>query len=105
MPAPTVDDLLTYLADCGISSWSDEEVARVLEAERASQARACIVPEDDDEWPADLGEALRRRVARALALRRSPLGLSVSDVAVVRVGSTDWEIARLEAPHKRWVVA
>lgn len=58
----------------------------------------------DPVWPADLSEALCRRVHRNLVVRGLPLGLqtSLSDsaVAVTRIGS-DGEIRRLEAPYRK----
>lgn len=105
MPAPTSDDVALYLAEAGATSWRDEEIAAVLDAEKASQARACIVPADNAEWPPDLTAALMRRVARALAMRKAPLGIAVNEIDSVRVPGRDHEVARLEAPHRRLVVA
>lgn len=59
-------------------------------------------------WESDLAEALNRRVAHNLALRGLPLGVqaSITDTAVAtnRVGGTDAEVKRLEAPYRRLVV-
>ena len=105
MRAPDVNAIHAYLASSGLTGWDDTEVDAALAAERAAQGRACVVPSQDDGWPADLVEALRRRVVRNLAMRRSPVGLQVSDMGAVRISGTDVEIARLEAGHRRWVVA
>lgn len=59
-------------------------------------------------YPADLLEALCRRVAANLANRALPLGLqsSVSEAGVgfARIGGGDREVARLEAPYRKVVV-
>lgn len=56
----------------------------------------------------DLNEALFRRVAHNLALRTLPLGVQASlaegAVATTRVGGTDAEVRRLEAPFRRRTV-
>jgi len=105
MAIPTAQEVTAYLGD---DSADEDAVSSAYEAERAAQARSCRVPADDAEWPADLAEALFRRVAHNLALRGLPLGLqaSISEAAVAtnRVGGTDAEVRRLEAPHRRLVV-
>lgn len=106
MPAPTAEEAYAYLGPD--TSASEEEAASAFESERASQAHRCRVPADDAEWPADLVEALFRRVAHNLALRALPLGVqaTISDggVATNQVGGLDPEVRRLEAPFRRLVV-
>jgi hypothetical protein len=106
MPVPTIDDVRAYLSSSGLSGWAGDEVEAALAAEKAAQARACVVPEDDeDDWPPELSEALRRRVARNLSLRRRPMGLEISEMGATRITGRDVEIARLESGHRKWVVA
>lgn len=88
-------------------SWSAREVESAFAAELAAQSRVCSTPAVDagfDDWPADLVEALGRRVAHNLELRRLPLGLkaTVTEMAAAntRVGGEDAEVRRLEAPFK-----
>lgn len=110
--APDLDDVKAYLGDQ--NAWTDDEITAALAAEIAAQARVVQFPADPPEpaaplaYPADLQEALFRRVAHNLALRGLPLGVSVdlteSAVATTRVGGTDAEVRRLEAPHRRLVV-
>jgi hypothetical protein len=106
MPAPTEDDVTEYLGE--ETSWTDDDVFSAFEAEKAAQAAVCRLPGEADTWPADLVEALCRRVAHNLALRALPLGVQASiaeaAVATTRVGGTDAEVRRLEAPHRRVTV-
>lgn len=81
------------------AGYSDETIAEALAAETAAQARACVIPEDD--MPADLTEALKRRVVRNLAMRSVPLGVQADESGGIRLGSRDPEIIRLEGPHRR----
>lgn len=105
MPAPTVQDVLEYLGD---TEWDEATVTAAFNAEKAAQAARCRVPADDTDWPADLAEALCRRVAANLANRALPLGLqsSITEVGVgfSRVGGGDREVRRLEAPYRKLVV-
>lgn len=105
MTAPTVQDVLVYLGD---TEWDEATVTAAFNAEKAAQATRCRVPLDTEEWPADLTEALCRRVAANLANRALPLGLqsSITEVgaAFTRVGGGDREVRRLEAPYLRLVV-
>lgn len=107
MAAPTTDDVLAYLGED--VSWTPVEVDSAYRAEKASQARACAVPADDEEWPADLAEALCRRVAANLAVRALPLGIQASmtemAVSTTRVGGGDREVERLEAPYRQIPIA
>jgi hypothetical protein len=104
MAAPTPEEVTTYLADSG-TDWTAEQIAAAYAAEKAAQASVCKVPLDTDAWPADLSEALFRRVAHNLALRALPLGVapSVTDgaVAIARPGGTDAEVRRLELPYRK----
>lgn len=103
---PTIDGLKEYLGNS--HSWNDEELASAFLAESAAQATACRIPVDPAHFPEDLEEALYRRVAHNLALRALPLGIQAafaeSAVATNRVGGTDAEVRRLEAPYKRMPV-
>lgn len=106
---PTIDEVIAYLGN-DIKP-SREAVVNAWRAERAAQ-RSVIKPPlvaDDAVWLDDLREALCRRVARNLALRKLPLGVqstaSETTVATTRVGSTDPEVKRLEGPHRKRVKA
>lgn len=107
MPAPSIEEVTAYLAETG-GSWPEDQIAGAYAAEKAAQASVCKVPASDTEWPADLAEALCRRVAHNLALRALPLGVapSIADgaVAIARPGGTDAEVRRLEAPYRKRVV-
>lgn len=103
MPAPTLTEVLTYL---GPVTWSDDDVQAALDAETTAQARRCRVPAD---MPADMREALCRRVARNLAARSNPLVTSSTSAdglvsTTSRVPLTDPEIRRLEGPWRRTAV-
>lgn len=99
---PTLGDLLVYLGDD--NSHSGQEVQDALDAETQAQARRCRIPAD---YPADLSEALKRRVARNLAARSVPVASFTSfegGATSTRVPMSDPEITRLEAPFRRLVV-
>lgn len=102
MAAPTLADVKLYL---GVDhTWTDAEVQSALDAESAAQARRCTIP---DVWPADLSEALKRRVARNLAARAVPIATYTSfegGTTAHRVPTSDPEIARLEGPHRKVVL-
>lgn len=100
---PTLIEVKTYLG--GDSDWSDDEIAAALASETAAQARVCRIPVANVP---DLAEALCRRVAHNLAVRALPLGVqaSITDAGSTgfRVGGTDAEVRRLEAPYRRLVI-
>lgn len=103
MPVPTELEVADYL---GETSATDEQIADALAAEQAAQAARCRVPADADPWPADLAQALKRRVARNLALRGLPIAVLQGDAesgSTVLPGS-DPEVRRFEAPHRRITV-
>jgi hypothetical protein len=84
----------------GVTSWTDEEIGDALDAEAAAQRSVCDVPA---AYPADLRQALLRRVWRNLALRGQPF-LTVpgsEDTQVSVVPSLDSEIRRLERPFRK----
>ncbi|MBS2939585.1 hypothetical protein KDN32_17740 [Nocardioides sp. J2M5] len=98
-----------YLASAGLPVPDAAVILEVLAAEKAAQARVVNVPADDAAWPADLVEALCRRVAHNLAVRPLALGFKVelSDTTGVSntVGGTDAEVRRLELPMRKRPVA
>lgn len=110
--APVLNDVKAYLGSD--HSWSDEVLQAALDAEIAAQAKVVKFPADPADpapalpYPADLAEALMRRVAANLANRSLPLGvqanISEAAVATTRVGGGDREVRRLEAPWRRLVV-
>ena len=99
----TAADVRAYLGPD--VSWDDSAIQDALAAETAAQAAVCRIP---DPCPADLVEALLRRVAHNLAVRALPLGVQASiaegAIATNYVGGTDAEVRRLEAPHRKRVV-
>jgi hypothetical protein len=100
MGLPTVSEVRAYL---GVAvSHTDEVLTDALDAESAAQARVCRV--DEANYPADLRQALMRRIARNLSMRRLPLGVQTDETGGYRIGATDPEVRRLEAPHRRVVV-
>lgn len=97
----TLSEAKAYLDN---PSYTDDEVQFALDAETAAQRRACVIPET---VPADLKNALLRRVQRNLAVKPVTLvtynsfeGGSTSQ----RIPSVDVEIRRLEAPYRRLVM-
>jgi len=105
--APSVEDAQSYLGFAE-SAWGAADIASALAAEQAAQAQVCLVPAED-EWPADLLEALYRRVAHNLAVRRNPNGVEFAESefgsTLLRVGGNDAEVNRLEAPYRVIAVA
>lgn len=86
----------------GQNTWTDAELQGALDAEAAAQRSACRVPA---AYPADLREALLRRVAVNLAKRQLPLMMLQGDA---EAGSTtsfvpgrDAEVRRLEGPFRK----
>lgn len=109
MPAPTTTDVTAYLTSADLPVPATEVLDAAFMAEKAAQARVVNVPADDAAWPADLVEALCRRVAHNLAVRPLALGFKVelSDTTGVSnsVGGTDAEVRRLELPMRKRTVA
>jgi hypothetical protein len=88
----------------GPTSWTDDDVADALAAESAAQRAVCRVPA---AYPADLGEALKRRVAVNLARRPLALGMTQGDAETGTASylpGSDPEVRRLEGPWRRLVV-
>lgn len=103
-------EVVAYLAAVGVSYVADT-LDDVIAAEADDQQRRCRFPLDLDGvpyYPAALREALLRRVARNLAMRKLPLGVQpiITDAAAagVYIGGTDPEVKRLEAPYRRRVL-
>lgn len=98
---PTTDDVADYLGDSA-ASWTTEELQDALDAEAAAQRSLCRV---GAVYPADLRQALLRRVTRNLALRALPLAVLRGDAegGDTILPGRDPEVRRLEAPHRRLV--
>lgn len=98
---PVLADVKTYL---GTTSFTDAEITDALNAEAAAQRRLCRVPAD---YPDDLAQALKRRVARNLAMRSLPLAVLRGDSdggdSSILPGR-DPEIRRLEGGYRKVVL-
>jgi len=97
-------DTSACLAYLGETSASDAEILDALTAETAAQRARCRIP---PAYPADLRQALLRRVARNLAARAVPVASFTSfegGGTSARVPRTDAEISRLEGPYLRRTV-
>lgn len=100
---PDVAALKAYLGPLATGK-TDQVLQSALSAETSAQAARCRVPVDPAAFPDDLAEALCRRVARNLAMRNLPLGVQVDEMTSTRIGSSDPEVRRLEAPYRKLVV-
>lgn len=102
----TLDDLKTYLGEADSSQWSDAELSGAITTEAAAQRHRIRASVEDPADVPDLYEALMRRCARNLAMRKHPLGIAMSagGEEATRVGGRDPEVLRLEAPYRRLVV-
>ncbi len=98
MAIPDLANVKAYLSQNGLTSYSDATAAEALAAETAAQAAVCRI---GDPMVDDLAEALRRRVARNLAMRALPLGVMADEAGGTRLASNDPEVRRLEKPHRK----
>jgi hypothetical protein len=87
-----------YLESIGGISANPEEIQNALDAEAAAQRKVCRI---DAVYPADLAEALKRRVARNLSLRMLPRAEAETGKFVP---TNDPEVRRLERPHRKWAI-
>jgi len=106
---PTLPDVRAWVG-VSTTSMSDAQLTVVVDAEVALQAATCdLTPTDPDstDYPPEMTQALYRRVARQVAARGLPLGLTdvVGEYGPARIPTYDAEIARLEAPRRFVVVA
>lgn len=97
VPVPSFAQVKQWL---GTSSDSDSDVRDALATEIAAQAARCRV----DPYNDSLAGALKRRVARHLAMKNVPLGVQMDDTGGMQIGSTDPEVRRLEAPYRKLVI-
>lgn len=109
--APDRTAVRDYIGTNG--TYSDAAIDSALATETAAQAAVVRLPADPEPpaeplpYPADLEEALLRRVQRLLEMRSKPLGyqdtMTEFGVSATRVGP-DPEIRRLEAPYRKLVL-
>lgn len=98
---PAAGDVVDYM---GATSHTLDEVQDALDAEAAAQRHVCRVRA---VYPADLRQALLRRVMRNLELRTLPLAVLQGDAEAgsnTVLPGRDPEVRRLEAPHRKLVV-
>lgn len=98
---PTFATLDEYLG-VGQHSWTDDDLTQAMDVETAAQRRVCRIPA---AYPADLHEALLRRAARNLEMRRQlteqPRTDSDFGVPALVPPGRDQEVRRLEAPFRK----
>lgn len=104
-------DLHEYLTSTLAGKYGDVVLSGVLDVEIADQAgrirpkyRMADPAADWAGHAAPLREAILRRCARNLSLRKLPLGIQEGEAQLLRVGGRDGEIRRLEAPYLRMAV-
>lgn len=115
---PTPPDLTAvkkYLGIDAADTTRDDEIGGALATETRNQRRVVrraafgadpLPPALPVAYPADLAEALCRRVARNLALRGLPLATlqSDSEAGPLVLPGKDPEVRRLEGPVRRVIV-
>lgn len=82
-------------------SHEDEVIQDAIDAETEAQARICRIA---DPMPADLLQALKRRVLRNLSLRNQPALVTSPDESPSFLPSWDPEVRRLEKPYRKVLV-
>lgn len=90
-----------------MTALSDPQLQTVLDGELAVQAAVCQVPDDPAPLPAELVQAVYRRVARVVRLRSLPTGMvgDTDEYGPVQAARRDAEIDRLEMIHRNAVLA
>lgn len=86
---------------CSDTAVTNEQLQQVIDAEAVNQVKACRITDPADR-DADLVQALFRRVARVLAARGIPLGITSGEQGPQRLASWDAEISRLEGFDRRF---
>lgn len=97
---PDLADIKTYLGTS--PSTADATIVDALNAETQAQMDCCRIPV---VYPVTLGQALKRRVARNLALRGIPLAVLQGDAesGSLTLPGSDPEVRRLEKPYRKLV--
>lgn len=97
----TVDQVRDY--DKSLTGHTDATIQGAIDAETSAQAGKCRIA---DPVPADLDEALKRRVVRNLAMRKLPLAMAQGDAdsGPIMLPGNDPEVRRLEAPYRKLVM-
>lgn len=103
---PDADELSDWLGGVDAHSWEDADLTGALNAESAAQRRVCTIPA---AYPADLREALLRRAARCLDMRRQLTEQPRTeggdfDLPPVAPPGRDAEIRRYEGPFRKVVI-
>lgn len=99
---PVVDDVADYLGDVA-AQYTTQTLQGALDAEAAAQRGVCRIRA---AYPADLREALLRRVHRNLEMRQLPLAVlrGDADAGSTTLPGSDPEVRRLERPHRKLTV-
>ena len=94
MNVPTAEEVATALGR------EAADIEDQYAAEVADQASRCRV----DPYTPALAAALVRRVARAIAMKSLPLAILPGEAGDTRLGPSDPEVRRLEAPFRKVVI-
>jgi hypothetical protein len=99
---PDLASIKAYLGGADEISFSDAELQDALDAEAGAQRKVCNVPAI---YTPDLAQALKRRVARNLALRGLPVMVLQGDAesGSLTPPGRDPEVRRLEGPYRKLV--
>jgi hypothetical protein len=98
---PTVDEVRAWVGVTD-AQVSDADLAQILAAEQAIQARILDTPEDPAAYPDPLARALYRRVQCHLARKNLPLGMLGGDAtewSPVSLSMWDAEVSRIESSY------
>jgi hypothetical protein len=106
---PTVEQARAWVG-VTVAQVSDADLAAILNAEQAIQARTCALPAEGTGavYPDPLARALLRRVQCHLAKKNLPLGMVGGDAmewSPVSLQTWDAEVSRLESSYLVPVVA
>lgn len=100
---PSISDFASPDGYLGEHSWSSDQLTDALNTEAAAQRARCRV---GAIYPADMREALMRRVQCNLARRAYPLSITNGggETDSVFLPGNDPEVRRLEAPYRKRIV-
>jgi hypothetical protein len=99
---PDLDDITNYLGEAVVEQHPAGRVQQALAVAIADQRDKCTLPV---RYTAPLAEAVRRRVARMLALDAMPLASAQDgEGSVTRYGADDPYVRKVESRYPRMVV-